>query len=107
LVTATGAGFAVAAKADTYTCAPILEFFEAMRVPPTSGTRSIQWETLEGEFKLEGTLDSLGHIYITYELRSPDIGSNRWWSFTGRLVLELGSVAMYCDRAEAFWNGAT
>ena len=72
---------------------------------PTS--EALTWETLEGELKLEAKRDPLGHIFLTYHLRSSDIGSDRWWNFTGRMVLELGAMSDLHKSATRFWRAAT
>lgn len=83
------------------------EFLEGLTQTPASGTKEISWCSLEGELNVVARLDSLGHVFLTYDLRSPDIGSDKWWRFTGRLVLELGSMPRICRDAREFWQAAT
>ena len=107
LATASGAGFSLSAPVYTYLSPSLPAFFESLKDPPPAGRKELAWASLEGDLKLVATLDSLGHIFLEYEMRSPDIGSNKWWSFTGRLVLELGAIPGYCKQAQAFWHDAT
>ena len=86
--------------------APSLPTFLDEIVAAGATKTPLVWETLEAEFRLEVTRDMVGHIYLVYTLRSPDIGSNRWWSFVGRLVLELGAMPEICKSARRFWRDA-
>jgi len=105
-VEARGNGFSV--NAPVYVdMAPSLPQFLAEVEAAGTTPAVLTWETLEGELKLEAKRDQLGHIYVTYHLRSSDIGSNRWWSFTGRMVLELGAMQDLHKLATRFWNAAT
>jgi hypothetical protein len=105
-VEARGNGFLISAPVYVY-MAPSLPKFLA-EVEAAGATREVMtWETLEGELRFEAKRDPLGHMFITYHLRSSDIGSNRWWSFTGRIVLELGAMPELQNLATRFWNAAT
>jgi hypothetical protein len=83
------------------------EFLKHLQSTPTTGQKDLSWETLEGERRFDATLDALGHIFIVYRLRSPDIGSSKCWSFTGPLVLELGNLPEVSKRLDRFWGAAT
>jgi hypothetical protein len=83
------------------------DFLDRLNETPASGSREFSWASLEGDLKIFARLDSLGHVFLTYELRSPNIGSDKWWSFTGRLVLELGGLPHVCKQAREFWRAAT
>jgi Family of unknown function (DUF6228) len=104
---ATGPGYEIAAPFSTFMCPPLTEFLERLGRPPQTGRTELSWSTLEGELKFDAVLDVLGHVFLTYHLRSPDIGSAAWWSFTGRLVLEMGEIEQLYKRAQAIWTGAT
>lgn len=104
VATASGPGFTVNAPVYTYMVSSLPAFLESLLQTPSAGTKDLTWSTLEGELTLNARLDSLGHVFLTYTLRSPDIGSNRWWSFTGRLVLEIGTLPMACRRAHELWQ---
>jgi hypothetical protein len=108
-ITAEASGSAFSVRIPVYTdLSPSLpDFFEAFAGTPDVGRKELSWETLEGELKFSTSLDSLGHIFLVYHLRSPDIGSNKWWSFTGRLVLEAGALSDTCKRLRRFWRTAT
>jgi hypothetical protein len=106
IVEARGNGFSV--RAPVYVdMAPSLPRFLADVEAAGTTTVPLTWETLEGELKLEARRDPLGHIFLTYHLRSPDNGSNCWWSFTGRMVLELGAMSNLRKSAGRFWNAAS
>ncbi len=104
---ATGAGYAVRVPVYTELSPSLVDFFEAFAESPGVGRKELAWESLEGELKFSACLDSLGHVFREYHLRSPDIGSNKWWSFTGRLVLEAGALPDTCKRLRRFWRNAT
>jgi hypothetical protein len=105
LVAAVGHGFDITVPAHTFMCPSLPDFLD--EVSKSSATGSITpWATLEEEVRLEVTRDPLGHIFVLYKLRSPDIGSDQWWSFEGRLVLELGAMPALRDRARDFWRAA-
>jgi Family of unknown function (DUF6228) len=108
-ITAEASGSAFSVRIPVYTdLSPSLpDFFEALLVTPNVGRKEFSWETIEGELKFSASLDSLGHVFLVYHLRSPDIGSNKWWSFTGRLVLEVGTLPDTCKRLRRFWRTAT
>ena len=105
-VAAEGRGFRVVAPVYTYMSPPLPTFFDDLAGGDFHETASTVWESIEGELRLEASRDLLGHIFMVFYLRSPDIGSNRWWSFTGRMVLELGSMQLHCKRVREFWNVA-
>ena len=105
-VTAAGRGFSVATSVYSYSSPSLSKFFDEIAESNPSENGTFLWETLEGELRLEVTRDLLGHIFLVFYMRSPDIGSNRWWSFTGRLVLELGAMKSLCKRVHKFWNAA-
>ncbi len=105
-VEARGNGFSVVAPVYVDMAPPLSQFLADVEAAGATAA-PLAWETLEGELKLEAKRDLLGHIFITYYLRSPDIGSNRWWSFKGRLVLELGAMTNLRKSASRFWNAAT
>jgi hypothetical protein len=105
-VAASGPGYEVRVPIYLDLSPSLPDLFKELEEPPTLGRKDLSWETLEGDFKLQASSDPQGHIYITYHLRSPDIGSNRWWSFTGRLVLELGSLPTTRKRLERFWRAS-
>jgi len=63
------------------------------------------WSSLEGEFALMATADRTGHIFLGFQLRSPDQGSGYDWCFSGTLLLEAGSLDGIAKKAKAFWNG--
>jgi hypothetical protein len=107
VATATGVGFSISAPVYTYMAPSLPDFMESLAGTPSSGAKEVNWSSLEGDLNLAARLDSLGHVFLTYDLRSPDIGSNRWWRFTGRLVLELGAMPQICRDARAFWQAAT
>ena len=108
-ITAEASGPAFSVRIPVYTdLSPSLpDFFEAFLETPNRGRKELSWETLEGELKFSASLDSLGHVFLVYHLRSPDNGSNKWWSFTGRLVLEVGALSDTCKRLRRFWRTAT
>lgn len=105
LVTAVGSGFDVTIPAYVYQCPSLPDFLDEVSGDQPSEAM-IPWETLEGEVRLEVNRDKLGHLFVVYQLRSPDVGSDRWWRFEGRLVLELGSMPSLCRRAREFWRVA-
>jgi len=105
-VEARGNGFNVSAPVYVDMAPSLPEFLDEITAAPEATRKKASWETLEGEFRIDATRDSTGHIFLVYQLRSSDIGSNRWWSFTGRLVLELGQMADVRKRAGRFWNAA-
>jgi hypothetical protein len=105
-VEARGNGFSVSAPVYVDMAPSLPQFLADVEAASTMPV-PLTWETLEGELKLEAKRDPLGHIFITYHLRSPDFGSNRWWSFTGRLVLELGGMPNLRKSADRFWKAAT
>ena len=106
-VNAQGNDFAVSAPLYVDMAPSLPEFLEKISASPAAAGGYTPWESLEGELRLEAERDALGHIFLVYHLRSSDIGSNRWWSFTGRLVLELGAMPDLCKSARRFWNAAT
>lgn len=106
-VEARGNGYDVSASVSLYMAPPLSDFFDEIAAAPEASRKTASWESLEGELRLEATRDSTGHIYVVYQLRSDDIGSNRWWSFTGRLVLELGAMFDVCAQVRKFWPPAT
>lgn len=106
LATAAGPGYTVSAPVSTYMASSLPAFMESLAQTPAAGSMELTWSTLEGELTLNARLDSLGHVFLTYTLRSPDIGSDRWWSFTGRLVLEIGALPVVCQRAHELWRAA-
>ena len=103
---ARGTGFDVSAPVFVDMAPSLPDFFDEIAAAPDATPKNASWETLEGELRLEAKRDSTGHIFIVFHLRSSDIGSHRWWSFTGRLVLELGAMDDMCKRARRFWNAA-
>jgi hypothetical protein len=105
-VTADGRGFCVQAPVYTYMSPSLPTFFDELAEGDPHKTATVIWESLEGELRLEASRDLLGHIFMVFHVRSIDIGSNRWWSFTGRIVLELGSMQLHCKRVREFWNAA-
>jgi hypothetical protein len=106
IVEAQGNGFDVSTPVFVDMAPSLPDFLDEVATDPNAIGKAASWETLEGELRVEATRDSAGHIFVVYQLRSSDIGSNRWWSFTGRLVLELGAMADLCKRARRFWNAA-
>lgn len=104
-IVASGHGFEIAAQAYTYMCPSLPDFLDELSRTDAE-TPTLHWGTLEGEFRLGATRDALGHIFVTFRLRSPDIGSDKWWQFEGRLVLELGAMPALCRDARAFWRAA-
>jgi Family of unknown function (DUF6228) len=106
-VEAAGSDFSVSAPVYVDLAPSLPDFLNEVASAAPSSDKPLHWETIEGEFRLETRRDTVGHIFVTYHLRSPDIGSNRWWTFTGRLVLELGAMPDICKRAGRFWNAAT
>jgi len=105
-VEARGNGFTVTAPVYVDMAPSLPQFLSEIEVGGATPT-AMTWETLEGELKLEAKRDPLGHIFLTYHLRSSDIGSDRRWSFTGRMVLELGAMPDLRKLATRFWNAAT
>lgn len=105
-VEARGNGYDVSVPVSLYMAPSLPEFLNEIAAAPEASRKTASWESLEGELRLEATRDSIGHIFVAYQLRSDDIGSNRWWSFTGRLVLELGAMTDVCSRARRFWPPA-
>ena len=103
---ASGAGFSVRVPVYDDLKPTLGDLFRTFQRTPRSGETHLHWENLEGELRFDATLDSVGHVYLTYELRSPGVGSTTWWSFTGRLVLELGSLPLLTKRLDAFLNVA-
>jgi hypothetical protein len=106
-VGAQGNDFSVSAPVYFHLAPSLPDFLDSIVEADLKKNEPLHWETLEAEFRLEACRDSVGHIFLTYHLRSPDIASNRWWSFTGRLVLELGAMPDLRKRAGRFWNAAT
>lgn len=106
-VDAQGTDFKVSAPVHVDMAPSLPAFLDELAAPPDGKRGAAVWETLEGELRIEASRDSTGHIFLVYHLRSSDIGSNRWWSFTGRMVLELGAMADICKRVHRFWNAAT
>jgi len=104
---AIGPGFSVAAPVYGYLSPSLPEFMRSLGDTPKAGSRKLVWGTLEEELTLAATLDVQGHIYVEFRLRSPDIGSDRWWAFEGRLVLELGAIPKLCRCADRFWGNST
>lgn len=105
-VEAQGHGYSVITPVYVDMASPLPEFLEDLGAG--AGTRGPkQWETMEGELRFEASRDITGHIYLVYHLRSPDVGSKRWWTFTGRMVFELGAMPEVCKLARRFWNAAT
>ena len=105
-VEAQGNGYSVTSGVYVDMAPPLPRFLEELAAG-TGAMGDQHWETLEGDLRFEASRDAIGHIYIVYHLRSPDIGSNRWWTFTGRMVLELGAMAEICKLARRFWNAST
>jgi hypothetical protein len=106
-VEAQGNGFKGSVPAYVDMAPSFPAFLDKLAAPPDAKRAAALWETLEGELRVEASRDATGHIFLVYHLRSSDIGSNRWWSFTGRMVLELGAMADICKRAHRFWNAGT
>jgi hypothetical protein len=105
-VRARGPGFDVSAPVYVNLAPSLADFLDQLAATPEAVAKRGSWGTLEDDFRIDATTDSKGHVYLTYQLRSPDIGSNRWWSFRGRLVLELGGMPRVCKQARRFWNAA-
>src|SRR4051794_15391582 len=73
VATATGVGFSVSAPVYTYMAPSLPDFIESLARTPSSGANEVNWSSLEGDLNLVARLDSLGHVFLTYDLRSPDI----------------------------------
>jgi primase-polymerase (primpol)-like protein len=57
------------------------------------------WATLEGEFELTATADSLGHIRLGFFLRPADTGFN--WELRGALELDAGQLEAIAHEIKA------
>lgn len=71
VATASGVGFTVSAPVYTYMAPSLPEFLESFAETPTSGSKETSWASLEEDLRLFARLDTLGHVFLTYELRSP------------------------------------
>lgn len=68
---------------------------------PWHGVES--WESLEGEFVINITCDSSGHVTIQIKLTQWN-GGNEDWHITVHLNTELGQLTKIASEARAFFN---
>ena len=61
-----------------------------------------RWESLEGEFLLEATCSSRGHVTFSVRIREM-FGGPEEWEVSARLVTELGQLPGIASRAKAFF----
>ncbi|MFT3807843.1 DUF6228 family protein [Arenimonas sp.] len=102
-VVAEGIDYRVTGSVRTFMAPSLPDFLESVAARPGIGRSVGPWVSLEGELRIEASMDATGHIFLTYHLRSQDCMG---WRFTGRLVMELGGWPLLCKRARRFWSDA-
>jgi len=62
------------------------------------------WESLEGELRIELSIDRLGHVIVAVQLRSDPGGSDRW-QLDAELGLDAGQLDGVARGADRLWCG--
>jgi hypothetical protein len=78
------------ARASTFMTPDLGEFFASMANEWRGWSGEKTWATLEGEFELAATADSLGHVRLGFFLRPANTGFN--WELRGALEREAGQL---------------
>jgi hypothetical protein len=78
------------------------EFFTSLAKDWKGWQGERTWATLEDEFQLTASSDSLGHVRLAYRIRPPHTGFN--WELRGALELEAGQLESLALQAAEAWN---
>ncbi|MCC6672584.1 MAG: hypothetical protein IT458_16080 [Planctomycetes bacterium] len=62
------------------------------------------WESLEGELRIELSIDCLGHVTVAVRLRSDPGGPDRW-QLDAELGLDAGQLDAVAREAKRLWSG--
>ena len=62
------------------------------------------WESLEGELRIELSIDRLGHVTVAVRVRSDPGGSDRW-QLDAELGLDAGQLDGVAREATRLWCG--
>ena len=62
------------------------------------------WESLEGELRIELSIDRLGHVTVAVRVRSDPGGSDRW-QLDAELGLDAGQLDDVARQANQLWCG--
>ena len=79
-------------------------FFGELRNTKVPSIDKLEWASLEGEFRIAGSCDKLGHVQLIFEL-SDLPGHPESWSFRGGLITDLGLLERISREAEEFFAG--
>lgn len=76
----------------------LIKFFHLLQDIDSPSKQPLTWSSLEGEFKIQGSCDSLGHVTLTIHLREL-IATPEEWTFTGRIVTDYGLLRQIANDA--------
>lgn len=62
------------------------------------------WESLEGELRIELSIDRLGHVTVGIRVRSDQGGSDEW-QLEAELGLDAGQLERVARDARQLWHG--
>ena len=97
-------GLRAEARASSYMAADLGEFFASMAKDWNGWSGQRSWGTLEGEFQLTASADSLGHISLGYVLRPQNTDFS--WELKGTLELESGQLEAISQEVKSAWGQA-
>ena len=90
------------ARASSYMAPDLGEFFTSLANDWKGWNGERTWATLEGEFQLVASADSLGHVRLGFFVRPPDTGFN--WELRGALEIEAGQLEALSKEVNAAWS---
>lgn len=92
----------VETRASTYMANDLGAFSRAIATDWKGCKGDKVWSTLENEFELKATSDSLGHVRLEFVLRKPHTGFE--WEVRAALELEAGQLDRIAQDVQLAWN---
>jgi hypothetical protein len=89
------------ARVFAYMAQSLAAYLEDLSTSWPGWTKPKTWDSLEGECHLKATSDKLGHIFLEFVLCSG--GTDRDWTVTGSLELEVGQLERAAAQAKEFF----
>ena len=89
------------ARIDSFESGNLPAYFENIAACWKGWKGEKRWENVENELELVATSDSLGHVFLSFTLRSGH--SDFAWTVSGRLLLEAGQLDAIAQEMSAFY----
>jgi len=91
-------------RASTYMAPDLGQFFASLARDWRGWRGERKWGTLENEFELVATADTVGHVRLGYAIRPPF--TDLHWELRGALELEAGGLEAIAAEVASVWRNS-